>query len=78
MPGHCDTEVDARCDAASGEPIAVDADAFAAGLGAKLTEGFPGAPVHRGTVTSQQSSGSQQQRACADTAHPAGTGSPIG
>jgi hypothetical protein len=34
VPGHCDTEVDARCDAASGEPIAVDADAFVAELSA--------------------------------------------
>ena len=57
VPGYCDTEVDARCDAASGEPIAVDADAFAAGLSAKLVEGFPGTPVHRSTVASQQSSG---------------------
>jgi hypothetical protein len=56
-PAHCDTEVDARCDAASGEPIAVDADALAAGLSAKLVEGFPGTPVHRSTVASQQSSG---------------------
>src|SRR5688572_28978647 len=55
VSGHCDTEVDARCDAASGEPIAVDADAFAAELGAKLAEGFPGAPVHRSTVAPQQS-----------------------
>jgi hypothetical protein len=46
-PAHCDTEVDDRCDAASGEPIAVDANALAAGLSAKLVEGFPGTPVHQ-------------------------------
>ena len=54
---HRKREVDARCDAAAGEPIAVDADAFVAGLSAKLVEGLPGTPVHRSTVASQQSSG---------------------
>ncbi len=72
VPRHCDTEVDPRCNAGTREPIAVDADALAAGLGAELGEGFPGTPVHRRAVASQQSSGPQQQGACADTAHPPG------
>ena len=57
VPRHGDTEVDTRCDAATGEPIAVEADALAAGLSAELVQGFPGTPVHRSTVASQQSSG---------------------
>ena len=55
---HCDTEVDARSDAGTSEPIAVDADTLAARLSAELVQGFPGTPVHRGAVASQQSSGS--------------------
>ncbi len=54
---HTDTEVDTRCDAATGEPITVDADAFAAGFSAKLAQRFFGTPVHRSTVASQQASG---------------------
>src|SRR5437764_9648965 len=54
---HCDSEVDTRCDATTGEPIAVDADAFVAGLSAKLAQRFPSTPVDRRTVASQQSSG---------------------
>lgn len=57
LPRYCDTEIDARCDATTGEPIAVDADALAAGLSAELVQGFPGTPVHRSTIASQQSSG---------------------
>src|SRR4030095_16588684 len=49
VPRHCDTEVDTRCDATTGEPIAIDADALAAGLSAELRQGFPRAPVHRST-----------------------------
>ena len=37
----CDTEVHTRCDVTNGEPIAVDADAFVAGLGAKLAQRIP-------------------------------------
>jgi hypothetical protein len=54
---HCDAEVDTRRNAATGEPIAIDADAFAAGLGAKLAQDVPGPPVHCGAIASQQSSG---------------------
>src|SRR5262245_61946449 len=54
---HCDTEVDTGCDAATGEPIAVDADAFATGLSAELTQGFPSAPMYRSAIAPQQSSG---------------------
>ena len=54
---HCDTEVDTRCDAATGEPIAVDADTFATGLSAKLAQGFPSTPVHRSAVALHQSRG---------------------
>ena len=57
VPRHCDTEVDTRCDATTGDPIAVEADALAAWLSAELVQGFPGTPVHRSTVASQQSSG---------------------
>jgi len=57
VPGHSDSEVDTRRDAGTGKPIAVDADAIAAGLGAELAQGFAGAPVHCGTVASEQSSG---------------------
>jgi len=39
LPCHGDTEVDARRNAGSGEPIAVDADALGAGLGAELDQG---------------------------------------
>jgi hypothetical protein len=60
-PCHRNPEVDARSDATSGEPIAVDADACAAGLGAKLSERFPCTPVHRRTVASQQAGGPEQQ-----------------
>ena len=35
----------------------VDADALAAGLSAELVQGFPGTPMHRSSVASQESSG---------------------
>src|SRR5262245_22292076 len=50
VPRHRDTKIDTRCDATTGEPIAVDADALTAGLRAELCQSFPRAPVHRSTV----------------------------
>src|SRR5262249_57614639 len=70
VPCPRDTEVDARRDAASGEAIAVDADAFAAGLCAELGERLASTPVHRSTVSSQQAGSSEQQRAGAHAADP--------
>src|SRR5207253_2194336 len=72
VPRHRDTEIDARGDATTGQPVAVDADALGAELGAELTQRLPSAPVHRGTVAPQQSGGSQQEGACAYAAHPTG------
>src|SRR4029450_3351761 len=54
VPRYGDPEVDTCCNAAASEAVAVDADALAAGLGAELGERFPRAPVHSGTVASQQ------------------------
>src|SRR5512146_2239566 len=57
VPRHGNTKVDTRCDTATGEPIAVDADALSAELSAELIQGFPGTPMHRSTIALQQSSG---------------------
>src|SRR5262245_14845282 len=69
---HCDAEVDTCCDAATGEPIAVDADAFVTWLSAELAQRIPSAPMHRSAVASQQSSGPEEQSTCANTANPTG------
>src|SRR5262245_59697625 len=69
---HRDAEVDTCCDAATGGPIAFEADAFVTWLSAELAQSIPSAPMHRGAVASQQSSGPEQQSTCANTANPAG------